>query len=166
MVPAAAIMSSVHPERDGDKCVNGNTNDACVTAKEQVPWLAVNFGAENVVSIGRVELLNRHESCCYKRTKNIEVRLANELPESTKEMFTGGELLGTFKGPASKNQSVEIYSAQGWEQKKGHFLIIQMNMGAGKDHLNLKEVVAYGVAHSYRTGTMCLMSKNCRRQSF
>ena len=119
-----------------------------------------------MVSIGRVELLNRHEPCCYKRTKNIEVRLANELPESTKEMFTGGELLGTFKGPASKNQSVEIYSAQGWEQKKGHFLIIQMDMGAGKDHLNLKEVVAYGVAHSYRTGTMCLMSKNCRRQSF
>ena len=62
-------------------------------------------------------------------------------------MFTGGEVLGTFKGPATKGQKNEIHSGLGWDGKTGRYLIIQMNMGGGGKSLNLQEAYAVGISH-------------------
>ena len=62
-------------------------------------------------------------------------------------MFLGGEVLGTFKGPATKGQTNEIRSGRGWDGKTGRYLIIQMNMGGGGKSLNLQEAYAVGISH-------------------
>ena len=121
-----------------------------MTKAERAPWLAISF-EENVVSIETVVLINR-KSCCGERTKNVEIRLANELPPKPgSEMFSGGELLGTFQGPGTDGQRIEIRSSPGWEKKTGFYLIIQMDMGTA-NFLNLIEVVAYGTIQFYPTG--------------
>ena len=123
-----------------------------MTKKERAPWLAISFD-ENVVSIETVVLINR-KNCCGERTKNVEIRLANELPPKPgNQMFSGGELLGTFKGPGTDGQRIEIQSSPGWEKKTGFYLIIQMDMGTA-NFLNLIEVVAYGTIQIYPTGAI------------
>ena len=72
-------------------------------------------------------------------------------------MFTGGNLLGTFGGPATSGQLIEIKSEPRWPLKNGRFLIVQMDNG--NDPLNLKEVVAYGVYHSVQGDAIYLPSK-------
>ena len=44
------------------------------------------------------------------RLKNVDVRVADERPKSDSgnEMFTGGHLLGHFKGPAEKNEEIVV----------------------------------------------------------
>ena len=160
--PVASTMSSVYSDRVGDRCINDITagpirTDVCTTQAEEAPWLALSFGEENIVSLEKVVIYNRNDQH-GSRTKNVEVRLANELPESGTEMFSRGELLGTFAGPGSQGQQIEIISPEGWEQKMGIFLIIQMNMGKSKDHLNLNEVFAYGIEAEKLVPTRALMS--------
>ena len=97
------------------------------------------------VSVGKTVIVNR-KWCCADRTKNIEVRLSNELPEDGKSMFTGGILLGKFAGPGKKGERIEIESEEGpWEQYIGRYLIVQMDNGA--QPINLKEVTAFGKAY-------------------
>ena len=62
-------------------------------------------------------------------------------------MFSGGEALGSFKGPATRGQKVEIHSGPGWEKKTGRYLVIQMNFGKAHNLLNLKEAYAVGISH-------------------
>ena len=94
----------------------------------------------------KVFLFNRWDAG-YERTKNIQIRISNELPANGKTMFSGGQALGTFKGPATRGQINEIRSGPGWHNKIGRFLIIQMNMGKGGNYLNLHEVQAVGILH-------------------
>ena len=63
-------------------------------------------------------------------------------------MFTGGELLGTFKGPGTGTQlQIEIKSGPGWEKKSGRYLVIQMNHKGKPEYLNLQEVFAVGFSN-------------------
>ena len=94
----------------------------------------------------KVLLFNRGEGG-YERTKNVQIRISNELPANGKTMFSGGKTLGTFKGPATRGQINRIHSGPGWETKTGRYLIIQMNMGRGGNYLNLHEVQAVGILH-------------------
>ena len=153
-------MSSVFTAGDGvvfsaDKCINGETNgpreDTCHTEKERAPWLAISFVQTNTVSIEKVVLFSRTDSG-WMRTKNVKIRLANQQPQSSQQMFSRGELLGTFDGPATEGQEVEIKSVSGWENKRGRYLIIQMDMGTETMYMNLKEVHAYGLSHVDTTG--------------
>ena len=96
------------------------------------------------MSVEKVVLYNRRDRH-WARTKNVQIRLSNELPTSGKEMFSGGEALGSFEGPATRGQKVEIHSGPGWEKKTGRYLVIQMNFGKAPNYLNLKEVFAVGV---------------------
>ena len=100
------------------------------------------------MSIERVLLYNREDSAAA-RTKNVEVRLSNELPTSSSSMYSGGFLLGTFQGPAVPSQIVEI-KAETWSTWPGHgrYLIVQMNHINNNDYLNLVEAVPFGV-HLY-----------------
>ena len=96
------------------KCIDGNTegpdetsesDDLCHTEEEPTPWIAIDYGT--TVTVQRVEIFNRRE-CCGERTRNVHVRISNELPTSGSEMFSGGTLLGQFAGPASDGQHIII----------------------------------------------------------
>ena len=159
--PITALLSSTHnpwgSDGGAENCIDGITltNSAngglCHSQIEAAPWLALDFGEGAKVSIERVLLYNREDSAAA-RTKNVEVRLSNELPTSSSSMYSGGFFLGTFQGPAVPSQIVEI-KAETWSTWPGHgrYLIVQMNhMNPmnNNDHLNLVEVVAFGV-HLY-----------------
>ena len=134
-----------------DKCIDGIINykqrdeyDLCQTEEQLAPWLSLDFGEKAKVAVERVFLYSRHDNY-YHRTRNVTIRISDELPTTGEEEFTGGELLGTFEGPATRKQTVKIVSKEGWERKFGRFLVIQMNVGnEKKTWLNLKEVKAFG----------------------
>ena len=141
-----------------DKCIDNITDgsalkDLCQTNPEPAPWLAIRFGIQNMASVEKVVLFNRAD-CCGSRTRNVEIRLANQMPKSAEQMFSGGELLGTFAGPASEGEKIEIHSGPGWEKKRGRYLIIQMDNG--NEPLNLKEVLAYGLTHLHTHGRITI----------
>ena len=158
--PIKAFMSSTDTKFKAEHCINGKDDgpddsesknpDMCHTQEtfggkkaDPAPWFAIDFGGEDAVSVGKVLLANR-ASCCGEKTKNVEVRLSNDLPTDGKSMFTGGQLLGKFIGPGSNGQKIEIDSEEGWERMVGRFLIIQMDHTDKPDALNLKEVTAFG----------------------
>ena len=154
MTPVHALLSSTWPSYSGSKCIDGVTEgswqNVCNSKFESAPWLALDYGKE--VSVQKVVLYNRRDrpwagARVWARTKNVQIRLSNELPSSGKEMFLGGEALGSFKGPATRGQKVEIQSGPGWERKTGRYLIIQMNFGNAHNLLNLKEAYAVGISH-------------------
>ena len=154
--PITALLSTTYNPLAGgggaDKCIDGITNSAdgnlCHSQIEAAPWLVLDFGEGAKVSIERVLLYNREDSAAA-RTKNVEVRLSNELPTSSSSMYSGGFLLGTFQGPAVPSEIVEI-KAETWSTWPGHgrYLIVQlnhMNPMNNNDYLNLVEAVAFGV---------------------
>ena len=87
----------------------------------------------------------------WERTKNVQIRISDELPTTGMTMFSGGEALGTFPGPATRGQTIEIHSGAGWEKKTGRYVIIQMKMGDAGDSLNLHEAYAVGILHATPT---------------
>ena len=139
--PVAAILSSEHGHFPAGNCINGKTSDFCHTKNEPFPWLAIDFGEQATVSVGRVVIDNRRK-CCGKRTRNVEIRLSDKLPTSRGKMFEGGYLLSKYSGPGKNREKISIESGQGWEEKFGRYLIIQMDNG--KDVLNFAEVTAFG----------------------
>ena len=151
-------MSSTHTKYKAKYCINGKdygpdegkNHDMCATQDtwggkkaDPAPWIALDFGDEARVSVGKVVLANRI-NCCGKRTAKVEVRLANELPADGASMFTDGKLLGEFAGPGENGQKIEIESEEGWEGTVGRYLIVQMDKADKPDSLNLKEVTAFG----------------------
>ena len=110
----------------------------CSNCSTNTPWLALEFSGP--VNVTRVDIYNRVDnSITAARLKNVEVRLTEELPTSDDQMYTGGELLGTFKGPGTKDQT--IIKVDGNAPKIGRYVLIQMN---NRDCLNLYEVEAFG----------------------
>ena len=150
-------MSSIkYLHANADKCIDGITDgpdsidsqgDLCHTRHEKAPWFALDYGDGVKVSVEKVVIVNRGGD--NSRTKNVEIRLSDELPTSGGSMFTGGELLGTFAGPGSAGQLIEIESGPGWAEKYGRYVILQLNLAPGSGPINLKEVTAFGgVQHS------------------
>ena len=154
MLPKSAHLSTtLNHLMSGKKCIDGITTGTglgwgwpCHSQKEYAPWLALDYGKDARVSVEKVVLFNRADGSEH-RTKNVEVRLANELPTSGMKMFTGGELLGTFKGPGTRGQQIEIKSGPGWEKKSGRYIVIQMNHKGKSEYLNLQEVFAVGFSN-------------------
>jgi hypothetical protein len=108
-----------------DNCINGNTEESsdsnmCMTGKEDVPWLALDFGQQ--VDVRHVTIYNRKDGTGGERFRNAEVRVMDHLPTNGPEMFTGGHLLGTFQGPATNGQVIQI---QGKEYLQGRYTWIQ-----------------------------------------
>ena len=100
-------------------CIDGETRPGkgmrkyafCHTQRERYPWFAADYGKTYVIE--RVKIFNRHD-CCGKRTRNVEVRVSEELPTSASQKFSGGSLLGTFAGPGSNGQHIEISGGDIW----------------------------------------------------
>ena len=114
--PVAANLSSTRRGGyEASKCIDGRTDfsddwtledpDLCHTKDEPTPWLAIDYGKN--VTVERVELFNRHH-CCGERTRNVDIRISDELPTSGSQMFSGGNLLGHFAGPGSDGQHIVI----------------------------------------------------------
>ena len=110
--PVTAQMSSTDSSRTADRCIDGDTEtdayhggNMCHTQDEPFPWLAIDYGTS--VAVKRVEIFNR-DDCCGDRTKNVDVRISNELPTSASQMFSGGSLLGHFDGPGADGQHIII----------------------------------------------------------
>ena len=167
LLPVAVIQSSIYNCRSKTyecgsfKCIDGVTNDdMCHTDAEPNPWLALDFGEEAQVSVEKTVLLNRNDSY-GERTRNVDVWLADKIPMTAEQKFffyqkfTGGQLLGSFEGPATSGQAVEIESGRGWKNKMGRYLIIQMDNGTEHLFLNLREVSAFGITHVPSNGKFC-----------
>ena len=164
--PVTAFLSSQPYSGNGpDKCIDGVTDgpdtppgDMCHTGDDPAPWFALDFGYETRVSVDKVLIYNRiHSPSSASRTKNVDVRLSDELPTSATSMYTGGFLLGSFAGPGTSGQLIEIGSGHGWPIKYGRYVIVQMNNGG--EPLNLKEVVAFGISHSMKGTTRIIQIK-------
>ena len=105
--PVTAILSSTWDESHAASyCINGDTQNGrvCSSQNENAPWFAIDFETE--VMIERVEIFNRGWEGA--RTRNVEIRISDELPTSGDEMFSGGTLLGHFAGPATNGQHIII----------------------------------------------------------
>ena len=89
--------------RDVDHGTDG-IRSICHTNDDATPWIALDFGSS--VTIQRVEVFNR--PVAGSRTKNVYVRISDELPSSRSQMFSGGVLLGLFAGPATDGQHIVI----------------------------------------------------------
>ena len=108
-----AILSSENPKwAPASKCIDGDSEttsigNLCHTYEPfpRAPWLALDYGT--LVTVKRVELFNRAD-CCGDRTRNVDIRVSNELPTSDAQMFFRGQLLGHFAGPASDGQHIVI----------------------------------------------------------
>jgi hypothetical protein len=98
-----------HGTFDATNCINGETeshnSNMCHTQTENAPWLALDFGTS--VDVKSVTVYNRKD-CCGDRFSNAEVRVTDVLPTDGSNMFTGGQLLGTFKGPGTNGQVIHI----------------------------------------------------------
>merc|ERR1712179_699779 len=135
LTPSAASLSSTHTK----------------TKKvDPAPWLAVDFGEESRVSVGKVVLANRGD-CCGKRTAKVEVRLTDELPADGASMCESGQLLGKYEGPGKNKEKIEIESEEGWKGFVGRYLLIQMDKADKPldktgtiEPLNIAEVTAFG----------------------
>ena len=137
-------MSSMYDDNNNaGKCIDGITDGSnmCLTVNDMAPWLALDFGEGVRVSVEKVVLHNMNgDDNMAARTRNVEIKISDELPPTAESMFTGGDLLGTFAGPGTPGQQIEITSGPGWHTKLGRYIVVQMNNG--DDPLNLIEVTA------------------------
>jgi len=160
LFPTNAHLSSTSSQpRGAAKCIDGikttdpsglSTDDQCHSfCNTTAPWLALEFAEP--VEVTRVDIYNRGDECggCAERTKNVEVRLIDELPTSRYQwtLYTGGQLLGTFSGPGKKGEIIKVEGPA----RTGRYVLVQMN---NRDCLNLHEVEAFGrVANTITTTT-------------
>ena len=101
------------------------------------------------MSVEKVVLYDR-DDCCFGRTRNVEIWLADEIPTSGEHKFSDGEMLGSFPGAVHAHDhghGIVIHSWAGWENKFGRYLIVQISDGNEGMILNLREVFAIGVFH-------------------
>ena len=142
-MPTAAIMSSVLSTHTADYCIDGiEAVEICQTLHETAPWLALDYGS--VVKVSSVVFINRDTQGHVEnaaRTRNVEVRVSCTLPVSGSEMFTGGQLLGIFEGPATSGQRIEV---TGGTELIGRYVLVQMDHTSGAEPINLHEVTSWG----------------------
>jgi len=134
--PLDAKMSSEQPSRIAANCIDGRTtnNKICHTAgKEPYPWISVVIPSSIVT---KVRITNRKD-CCGERMKNMKIWVGKEFPSTSKVEYTGGALLGTFKGPGTNGQVVEMTSKT---KEAGTHVVVQMET----DIINLSEIEVFG----------------------
>ena len=110
----------------------------CHTHAEKAPWLALDFGLP--VSVEKI-VINNRDNCCGDRFRNVEVRVADQLPVSGQQKFMGGHLLASYKGPARTGDVITLTSSAKFA---GRFVIIQINNDQGTGTLNLNEITVWG----------------------
>ena len=131
-------MSKRNQDKPASKCIDGVTSGGnlsiCETNGQSAPWIALEF--QRQVEVTKV-VLHVRDDCCAERTKNLEVRITDKLPTSANSMFTGGEQLGSFEGPATAGQIIKV---EGIPQI-GKYVLIQMD---NPEKLTFLETVVFG----------------------
>ena len=116
--PVTASQSSTYAgdanQFGAANCIDGEIRDVdhgpdgirsiCHTNDEATPWIAIDYGT--LVIVQRVEIFNR--PAYGSRTRNVNVRISDELPTSGSQMFSGGTLFGHFAGPGTDGQHIII----------------------------------------------------------
>ena len=103
-----ATQSSTRPNHPAGICIDRDTEgEFCHTLgnTDATPWIAIDYGTR--VMVERVEIFNRAD-CCGDRTRNVDVRISDELPTSGDQMFSGGTLLGNFAGPGTDGEHIIV----------------------------------------------------------
>ena len=140
LVPTTSSMSSAYyANGNPSDCIDGSEATFCFTELETAPWLALDYGSE--VQIGSVvTIIYNSPSWPAAKTRNLNVRVSSSLPVSGSQMFTGGQLLGTFAGPGTSRQRIVV---AGETQLTGRYVVLQMDFRSGADHFSLHEVSAW-----------------------
>ena len=105
--PKKAILSSLHYWFGAENCIDGNIGEGkiCHTHNDRYPWIAIDYGT--AVNVQKVKIFNRAD-CCGERTRNVHVRISDNIPTSGSGRYFGGTLLGQFQGPAENGQKISI----------------------------------------------------------
>ena len=137
----ASVSSQYSSKYLANYCIDGNETGAiCYTQSETAPWLALDYGSE--VKVSRVVLINyKWGAVLAALTKNVNIRVSSTPPVSGSEMFTGGQLLGTFEGPGEVGQRIEVTSDT---ELTGRYVVVQNDHISKADKLILQEVTAWG----------------------
>ena len=112
----SATQSSIlegYGETGAGNCIDGDIDgqySLCHTNEntgndDASPWIAVDYGTR--VNVERVEIFNRLDAG-GDATRNVDVRISDELPTSGDQMFSGGHLLGHFAGPGTNGQHIIV----------------------------------------------------------
>jgi len=136
ITPLDAKMSSIFNNAIAAYCIDGSTTNykMCHTAgKETYPWVTLVIPRSIVRKIRITNRKDREED----RMKNMKIWVGKEFPSTTDVEYTGGALLGTYKGPGTKGEVVEITSKTGVE---GTHVVVQMET----DYINLLEIEVFG----------------------
>ena len=125
-----------------ENCIDNNENTFCYSGqKDAYPWLALEF--DTIQDISKLSIINRKD-CCGERARGLQVFVSDSLPTTAKVRFTKGHLLGSFSGPGTNGQLIDIV---GKKSLVGKYVIIQTNPSGNSNiggHLNLQEVYVYG----------------------
>ena len=145
------MSSTFHSQFAAEMCINGVlVGNSCGTNPEAAPWLALDFGA---LGLWDFESIVIHNSNNFgDKLRNVEVRVAHQLPDSGDDMFSGGQLLGTFTGPGENGEVVSLTSSTGL---RGRFVIIQMDFSSGDDYFELNEVTVWGQRQGIQNTSFC-----------
>jgi len=136
ITPLDAKMSSIFNNGIAAYCIDGSTTNyyMCHTAgKETYPWVTLVIPRSIVRKIRITNRKDREED----RMKNMKIWVGKEFPSTTDVEYTGGALLGTYKGPGTKGEVVEM------EMEKtvvGTHVVVQMET----DYINLLEIEVFG----------------------
>ena len=139
LFPSNAMISTQDGHATAEKCIDGVTSGSwqtvCETPRHQLSrWIALEFHSQVEVTI---VVLYARSDCCWERTKNLEVRIADELPTSSDSMFTGGQLLGYYEGPATSGEIIKVEGSP----HPGKYVLVQMN---NPQPLPFHEVTVFG----------------------
>jgi len=136
IAPLEAKQSSKFGSDHAYYCIDGDTtsNKICSTrGGESYPWITVVIPRSIV---RKVRITNRNSY--GDRMKNMKIWVGKELPSTTKVEYTGGALLGTFSGPGTNGQVVEMTSKT---EVKGTHVVVQMEKTL---LINLAEIEVFG----------------------
>jgi len=137
ITPLEAKQSSTYQIYGASNCIDGNLGTKCHTDHTGgYPWITLVIPRS---SVRKIRIKNRADGhpTAWNRTKNMKIWVGTEFPSNTKEEYTGGALLGTFKGPASDGQVIEITSKT---EVEGTHVVVQMETLA----INLMEIEVFG----------------------
>ena len=110
-----------------EKAVDGNSGTTTHTLLETNPWWMVDLGTAK--SVARVIIINRADGS-WDRLRNIVVTVSSDKKRD-------GPICGTFDGPGTKGQIIEITCAA---KLRGRFVKLSMN---SRNYLHVGEVEVY-----------------------
>merc|ERR1719187_844946 len=119
--PVGALVSSFRSANHSpEKAIDGDLTTSVMTkTAEAFPWIAIQISEDSLQLVRKVVVVNYGNTsptspvATAAKLKNMEVRVATMIPKSSSEKFTGGHLLGTFKGPGKPGEVVEMSSSKG-----------------------------------------------------